>query len=64
MEIQSEKKGRLQQVFYRAGIETLKAKKIWTDVLQTLRENRWQPRLVYLTKLLITIDGKDEIILK
>jgi hypothetical protein len=30
----------------------------WTDVLQTLREQRYQPRLLYSAKLSITIDGE------
>jgi hypothetical protein len=41
--------------------ETMKARRFWIDVLQTLREHKCQLRLLYLAKLLITIDGKTEI---
>jgi hypothetical protein len=36
--------------------ETLNARKSWTDVLQTLSEHKWQPRLLYPAKRSITID--------
>jgi hypothetical protein len=35
--------------------ETMKARRSWTDVIQTLREHKYQPRLLYPTKLSITI---------
>jgi hypothetical protein len=35
--------------------ETLKARRFWADVTQTLREHKCQPRLLYLTKLSIVI---------
>ena len=38
--------------------ETMKARRSWIDVIQTLREHKCQPRLLYPTKLSITIDGK------
>ena len=31
--------------------ETMKARRSWTDVIQTLRENKCQPRLLYPAKL-------------
>jgi hypothetical protein len=34
--------------------ETMKAKRSWTDVIQTLREHKYQPRLLYPAKLSIT----------
>ena len=37
---------------------TVKARRSWTDVIQTLREHKCQPRLLYLAKLSITIDGE------
>jgi hypothetical protein len=41
--------------------ETMKARRSWTDVIQTLREHKCQPRLLYLAKLSITIDGETKI---
>jgi hypothetical protein len=38
--------------------ETMKAR---TDVIQTLRKHKCQPRLLYPTKLSITIDGKTKV---
>ena len=37
--------------------ETVKARRSWTDVIQTLREYKCQPRLLYPAKLSISIDG-------
>jgi hypothetical protein len=36
--------------------ETMKARRSWADVIQTLREQKCKPRLLCPTKLLITID--------
>ena len=41
--------------------ETMKARRSWTDVIQTLRENKCQPRLLYPENLSITIDGETKI---
>jgi hypothetical protein len=41
--------------------ETMKARRSWTDVMQTLRENKCQPRLIYPVKLSITIDGETKV---
>ena len=41
--------------------ETMKARRSWTDVMQTLREHKCQPRLLYPTKLSITIDGETKV---
>jgi hypothetical protein len=41
--------------------ETMKARKSWTDVIQTIREHKCQPRLLYPAKLSITIDGKTKV---
>ena len=38
--------------------ETMKARRSWTDVIQTLREHKFQPRLLYPAKLSITIMEK------
>jgi hypothetical protein len=39
----------------------MKARRSWTDVIQTLRELRCQPRLLYPAKLSITIDGETKV---
>jgi hypothetical protein len=39
----------------------MKARKSWADVIQTLREHKCQPRLLYPTKLSITIDEETKI---
>jgi hypothetical protein len=38
--------------------ETMKARRSWTDVIQTPREHKYQPRLLYPAKLSIIIDGE------
>jgi hypothetical protein len=39
----------------------MKARRSWTDVIQTLREHKYQPRLLYPAKLSFTIDGETKI---
>ena len=39
----------------------MKATRSWTDVIQTIRENKCQPRLLYPAKLSITIDGEIKV---
>jgi hypothetical protein len=39
----------------------MKAKRSWADVIQTPREHKCQPRLLYPAKLSITIDGETKI---
>jgi hypothetical protein len=39
----------------------MKARRSWTDVIQTLRGHKCQPSLVYPAKLTITIDGETKI---
>jgi hypothetical protein len=41
--------------------ETMKARRSWIDVIQTLREHKCQPRLLYPTKLSINIDGESKV---
>jgi hypothetical protein len=41
--------------------ETMKARRSWADVIQTLREYKCQPRLLYPAKLSITIDGETKV---
>jgi hypothetical protein len=43
--------------------ETMKARRFWVDVIQTLREHKCQTRLLYPAKLSITIDGETNIFL-
>jgi hypothetical protein len=39
----------------------MKARRSWTDVIQTLTENKCQPRLLYPAKLSITIEGETKV---
>jgi hypothetical protein len=41
--------------------EIVKAKRSWADVIQTLREHKCQPRLLYPAKLSITIDVETKV---
>jgi hypothetical protein len=41
--------------------ETMKDTRSWTDVIQTLREHKCQPRLLYPAKLSIIIDGETKV---
>jgi hypothetical protein len=41
--------------------ETMKARRSWTDVIQTLRDHKCQPRLLYPVKLSITVDGETKV---
>jgi hypothetical protein len=41
--------------------ETIKARKSWTDVIQTLREEKCQSRLLYPAKLSIAIAGETKV---
>jgi hypothetical protein len=39
----------------------MKSRRSWTDVIQTLREHKCQPRLLYPAKRSITIDGETKV---
>jgi hypothetical protein len=39
----------------------MKARRSWPDVIQTLRERKCQPRLLYPAKLSITIEGETKV---
>jgi hypothetical protein len=39
----------------------MKARRFWTDFIETLREHKFQPRLLYPAKLSITIDGETKV---
>ena len=41
--------------------ETMKTRRSWADGIQTLREHKCQPRILYPSKLSITIDGDTKI---
>ena len=41
--------------------DAMKARRFWTDVIQTLREHKGQTRLLYPAKLSITIDGETKV---
>jgi hypothetical protein len=51
-------KGRITPDF---SPETMKDRRSWTDVIQTAREHKCQPRLLYPAKLSITIDGETKV---
>jgi hypothetical protein len=54
-------KGRPIRIIPDFSPETMKTRRSWVDVIQTLREHICQPRLLYPTKLSITIDGETKI---
>jgi hypothetical protein len=39
----------------------MKARRFWTDVIQTLREHKCQPSLLYPAKHSIVIDGETKV---
>jgi hypothetical protein len=39
----------------------MKARRAWTDVIQKLKQHKFQPRLLYPAKLSITIDGETKV---
>jgi hypothetical protein len=39
----------------------MKARRSWTNVIQTLREHKCQPRLLYPAKLSVTVDGETKV---
>jgi len=41
----------------------MKARRSWADVIQTLREHKCQPRLLYPTEPSIKIDGETKMFL-
>jgi hypothetical protein len=50
-------KGRPIRITPDFSTETMEARRSWTDAIQTLREHKCQPWLLYPAKLSITIDG-------
>jgi hypothetical protein len=55
-------KGRPIKIIPDFSPETMKARRFWTDVIQTLREHKCQPRLLYPTKLSMTIDEETKVL--
>ena len=54
-------KGRAITITLDFSPETMKARKSWLDVIQTLRKQKCQARLLYPAKLSITIDGETKV---
>jgi hypothetical protein len=54
-------KGRPTRIIQDFSPETMKARRSWTDVVKTLTEQKWQPRILYPAKLSITIDGETKV---
>ena len=54
-------KGRLIQITPEFSPETMKARRSWTDVIQTLREHKCQPSLLYPANLSISIGGETKV---
>ena len=54
-------KGRPIRITPDFSTETMKARRSWTDIMQTLRKHKCQPKLLYPAKLSITIDGETKI---
>jgi hypothetical protein len=54
-------KGRPIRITPDFSAETMKARRSWADVIQTLREHKCKSRLLYTAKLSITIDGENKI---
>jgi hypothetical protein len=54
-------KGRAIRITPDFSPEAMKARRSWTDVIQTLRGPKCQPNLLYSAKLSITIDGETKV---
>ena len=54
-------KGRPIRIIPDFSTETTKARRSWADVIQTLREHKCHPRLLYPADLSITLDGETKI---
>jgi tRNA A37 threonylcarbamoyladenosine dehydratase len=50
-------KGKPTKITADFSTETLKARRTWSEVYQTLNENNFNPRILYLAKLSFKIDG-------
>jgi hypothetical protein len=54
-------KDRLNRITPDFSTETIKARRSWAEPIQTIREHKCQPRLLYPAKLTVTIDGETKI---
>jgi hypothetical protein len=54
-------KGRSIRITPEFSSNTIKARRAWTDVVQTLSEEKCQRRLLYPAKLSSTIDGEKKV---
>jgi hypothetical protein len=54
-------KGKPTRITPDFSTKSMKARRSWTEVIQTLREHKCQPRLLYPTKLSITVDGETKV---
>ena len=54
-------KGRPIRITLDFSPETMKTRRSGTDVIQTLREHKCQPRILYPAKLSITTDGETKV---
>jgi hypothetical protein len=54
-------KGRPKRITSDFSTETMKTRRSWTDVIQTLREHKCQPMLLYPAKLSVTINGETKV---
>jgi hypothetical protein len=54
-------KGRPIRIVPDFSPETMKARRAWADIIQTLREHKCQPRLLYPAKFSITIDVETKV---
>ena len=53
--------GKLIKIAPVFSAENIKARRTWADAIQTLKEHKCQPRLLYPAKLSINIDGENKI---
>ena len=54
-------KGRPNKITRDFSVETMKTRRSGADLIQTLREQKCQARLLYPAKLSITIDGENKL---
>ena len=54
-------KGRPIRITPDFSVGTLKARKAWAGVLQTVKDHRRQPSFLYPTKLSVTVSGENKI---
>ena len=56
-------KGRPIRITPDFSVETMKARRSWSSVMQTLRDHGCQPRILYPVKLSITIEDQNKLFL-